>query len=303
MSLLLFSAVCFGGLALGRTTIAQSEPSAPAGEELTALLQRVHANMMANDKIAKQYASDETTHAVTLNQKGKKIWEYSAKYECAVVNGMPYNHMVEENGAPLSAKRLEAEQKRQDVLSELDIAHGFVIDIRNLSPQDAIRSTLPICCLADLFDNRVLRHEQINGRDNLVVESMPKANAYPSSPEEATALDWKETTWIDVLDLIPARYEVELLKDKDTLPKLLKGSKERRDFVRLEKIFDSKDRLSETVWLQSNLEGHFNMKCLWSRQFETWESTEYNYKRFKADMRLLENSMHEVPQQGKSKKQ
>jgi len=300
--LLLFCTVCFGRLALGQAAIAQSEPSAPAGKELTALLLRIQDNIVANDKLARQYASDETSHAVSLNQKGKKIWEFSAKYECANVGGKPYNHMVEENGAPLSIKKLEAEQKRQDTLSELDIGHGFVLDIRDIKPQDAIRSALPICCLAFMFDNRVLRHEQINGRDNLVIESVPKANASPSSPQEITALNWKETTWIDVVDLIPARYEVELLNDMDSLPKLLKGSKLRRNYFRLVKTIDTKESSSETVWLQTSSEGHFNGKVLWYRQFETWEATEYNFKRFKTDVHILENSIQEVPDHGTIRK-
>jgi hypothetical protein len=295
---LLLCAIWFAGLTLSRTVIAQEEPSTLIGENLTALLQRVHANVVANDELARQYASDETTHAISLNQKGKKIWEHSAKFECANIGGKPYNHMVEENGKPLDAKKLEAEQKRQDTLSELGLGQDFVIDVRNLNPRDAIRSALPICCLTAMFDNRVLKHEQINGRDNLVVESVPKANAIPSSPQERTALDWKETVWIDVHDLTPARYEVSLLNDKDSLPRLLKGSKFRRDFVRLERTSDSKDHSSETVWLLSCSEGHFNAKVAWYRQFETYESTEYNYKKFKADVRLLGNSVQEIPDNG-----
>ena len=301
LSHLLFCAACFGVLALDRAALAQSDPAAPAGDELTVLLQRVHANVEANDKLARQYASDEMTHTVSLNQKGKKIWEYSTKFECAIVGGLPYNHMVEENGKPLSTKKLEAEQKRQDVLSGLVHRNqDFVFDLRGTDPHDAIHSALPICCLSTMFDNRVLRHEQINGRDNLVVESVPKANAIPFTLDEKTALDWMETTWIDVNDLIPARYDVELLNDKSYL---LKGTKLRRDYFRLEKALDTKDRLSETVWLQSSSEGHFNLKFFWYRQFETWEDTSYNYKRFKGDVRILENSMQEVPQHGSSQKQ
>jgi hypothetical protein len=299
MSLLLCCAICICGLILSPVAIAQGEPTTLTGKDLAALLQRMHINIKANDELARHYASDETQHMVSLNQKGKKIWEYSTKYECANVGGKPYNHMIEENGMPLSAKRLEAEQKRQDILSDLVIGHGFVLDIRGLSPQDAIHSVLPICCLSTVFDNRVLRHEQINGRDNLVIESVPKANAIPFTLDEKTALDWKETTWIDVNDLIPARYEVELLNDKNYL---LKNSKLRRDFSRLEKALDPNDRSSETVWLQSREEGHFNLKFFWYRQFETYEDTSYNYKRFKADMHILENSLQEVPQQGVSQK-
>jgi hypothetical protein len=257
----------------------------------------MHEKVVANDELARQYASDEKTHAISWNQRGKKIWEYSARYECTNISGLPYNHMVEENGLPLSAKRLAAEQRRQNTLSKLGLGQDFVLDVRNLDPHAGIRSALPICCLATLFDNRVLRHEQINGRDNLVIESVPKRKATPSSQEERTAFDWKETTWIDAGDLIPARYEVELLHDKGPL---LKGSQFRRGFFRLEEASKTKDESSKTVWLQSDSGGHFNIKFYWYRQLETWEDTSYNFKKFKADAFFLDDSTREAAQKGPS---
>jgi hypothetical protein len=295
---MLFGVVWSGGLALSQTAVPQKETDALAGENLIALLHQMQTNLKANDILARQYASDEESHAISLNQKGKTVWELSEKFESTFVGGLPYHHMVEHNGKPLGAKKLASEQKRQDALSELGLVREFALDIRGLSPQDAIHSALPICCLATLFNNRVLGHEQINGRDNLVVESVPKANANPTSPEDKTALDWKETTWIDVGDLVPTRYEVELLNDKGSLPTLLKGSKERDNYFRLEKTFDTKDYSSETVWLHSSSEGHLNLKCLWQREFETWKDTEYNYRRFKADVRRLEGSEREITDQG-----
>jgi len=72
-----------------------------------------------------------------------------------------------------------------------------------------------------LFDNHVVRHETINGRDNLVIESVPKSGIGPSLTQEGTALDWKETTWVDVGYVMPTRIEAELLNDKGFL---LKGT-------------------------------------------------------------------------------
>jgi hypothetical protein len=295
---MLFGVVWWGGLNLGNAAIAQKEADLLIGDKLIALLEQMQTNLKANDELAQKYASDEESYAITLNQKGRTVWKESAKYECAFVGGLSYIHMVEKNGKPLDAKKLASEQKRSDALNQLGSERDFVFGINGLSAQDAIHSALPICCLTTLFNNRVLGHEQINGRDNLIVESVPKANAYPASTKDKTALDWKEITWIDVVDLMPARYEVELLNDKGSLPTLLKGSKERNDFFRLDKVFDTKNHSSETVWLLSSLEGHFNLKCLWQREFETWKDTEYNYRRFKADVRLLEGSEREITDQG-----
>jgi hypothetical protein len=285
---ILLCAVLSGGLALGRPASAQMNTPNPGGEDLAALLHRMHSNVVANDKLANQYACNDQTHTVTLGKNGKKIRDFTAKFEFAVIDGLPYVHKVDENGVPLSAKRMETEQKHQDALSQIRRGMDFAFDLRDGNPRDSVYSALPICCLATLFENRVLRHEQINGRDNLVIESVPKAYANPSSPDDRTALDWKETTWIDMDDLVPTRYDVELLNDKRFL---LKGSTERREFFRLEEAVDSAGHPARTVWLETYKEAHSILKFFWQLQSQTFEDTSYNYKKFSVDTRVLPNSV------------
>src|SRR5271157_1264297 len=175
-SLLLFCAVMWCGLTLNRAAIAQKEAAALTGEDLISLLQHMHANIVANDKLAQQYTCDDLVQESYFNKKGKKIREYSEKDESLFVGGLPYYHIVEENGKPLSAQLQVSVQKHEDALSKLGKEFDFVFDIREADPRYSFYSALPICCLATLFENRVLRHEQINGHDNLVVESVPKTN-------------------------------------------------------------------------------------------------------------------------------
>jgi hypothetical protein len=287
------------GLTINSSAIGQKEATALTGKDLAALLQRVHVNRVANGEIARQYASDDRTHTVAINKSGKTIQDKTEKVEVVIVGGLPYRHIVEENGKPLSTQKLISAQKHQDALSVLGQGFDFTFDLRDGNPRDSVYSALPICCLAALFENRLLRHEQINGRDNLVVESVPKANPAAVTPVERTALDWKETTWIDVEDLMPARYEIELLNDKSFL---LKGSKEQREFFKLEKYVDTKGVSTEKVWLLRSKEGHYNLKFLWQRQFLTFEDTSYNYKKFKVDTRIDSDSMREITNQKVSQK-
>jgi len=280
-----------GGFELGTQTGAQVDTPNPGNQDLSALLQRVHANVVANDELASQYVCNDRTHTVTLGKSGKKIRDFTAKFEFAVIDGLPYIHKVEENGVPLSARKMAAEQKHQDSLSPFRRGVDFVFDLRDGNPRDSVYSALPICCLATLFENRVLRHEQINGRDNLVIESVPNNNAKLSSPEERTALDWMETTWIDAEDMIPTRYDVELLNDKSFL---LKGSTERREFFRLEDSSDRTAHQPQAVWLESYKEDRSNMKFFGRLQFQTFEDASYNFKKFTAKMRVLPDSVEPI---------
>ncbi len=276
--LFLFCAVMCCCLTLSRAAFAQNEAAALTGDDLISLLQRMHANIEANDKLAQQYACDDLVKESYFNKKGKKLRDYSEKDESLFVGGLPYYRIVEENGKPLKAQQQVTVQKHLDALSEHGKGFDFAFDIRAADPRNSFYSALPICCLATLFENRVLRHEQINGRDNLVVESMPKDNPEASTPKDRTALDWKETTWIDVEDLMPTRYEVELLHDRSYM---LKGTTERREFLRMEGTSDSNNRSTGTVWLWHYTNGHYRLKGSRGPYFLTAKDTSYNFKKLR----------------------
>lgn len=293
----LFCGIWSVSLTLGEPMIAQSIPTLPAGEDLTVLLQRMHTNLVANEKVSQHYACDDLMHTVAVTKSGKKIRDYTEKFESVMINGSWYNRQVERNGVPLNARKMASTQKHLDAVHEIGRGRDYIFDIRDINPQDSFYSSLPFCCLATLFENRALRHEQIIGRDNLVVESIPKANPGIVSDDERTALDWKETTWIDMADLIPTRYEAELLNDKHFL---LKGTTQRRDYFRFE--WPQEGDPKETVWLENRMDGHLNIKFGRQLQFQTSEATSYNYKRFKADMRVLPDSVRESQGQDTNRK-
>jgi hypothetical protein len=151
--------------------------------------------------------------------------------------------------------------------------------------------------LTALFENHAARHETINGRDYLVIESVPKLDKDITNYEEPTALNWKETTWIDAEYLMPTRIEVELLKDNRFL---LKETKFQRSYLRLEEEeADEAGHPRRAVWLENYAEGRSILKFLWLLESETFEDTSYNFKRFDGKMRVLNDSMRVLDPQDK----
>jgi hypothetical protein len=270
-----------------------------ANRALIALLQRTQANFGANEILVHQFVSDDSTHQVVLNRDGKKISDRTEKVESVFSSGTWYFRVVERNGKPLSPEKQASLQRHQEAVSERARGFDFVFDLRDGNPRDSVYSALPICCLIELFENRLVRREQINGHDNVVIESVPKANPGWAAPEDRTALDWKETTWIDVGDLMPTRIEVELLNDRGFL---LKGSTEIREFIKMQFASDKDSRSTDSVWLEQTKKDHSILKFLWKTEIQDSEDTSYNFRRFKADMRVLANSMREVPNQPTSPK-
>jgi hypothetical protein len=267
---------------------AQSIDRSPA--ELQSLLERMHRNFLANGKLEAQYTSDELWHNLNFDKHGKKTVDESARYENMFVEGLRYRRKVESNGKPLKGKEAEQEQKRYD--KAVAERREMTIDEKRHLMHTSFHSSLPSFWLDKLFDNRVAGHEVIDGRDTLVVESTPRADVHPTADIEKSALDWKETTWIDVADAMPARFVAELLKDRGHIDK---GMTIRMEFQRIVEQPAAGEQREQSVWLARRSIGTFKGGMLWFSATGTTEQTYSDFKRFRVDMRLLEDTMQEVP--------
>jgi hypothetical protein len=237
---------------------------------------------------------------LNFDKNGKVTSDESVKFENVFVEGLPYRRKIEENGKPLSGKEAEAEEIRYEQAVE---------QRRNLSLEDKRRGlhltlhsyrTMPSCCLLTLFENRVVRHETLDGRDTVVVESVPKADAKPANANEKSALNWKQTSWIDVEDAMPVRYDAEKLNDDG---RTAKGETIRYDFVRLIDVPANKDHPESAVWLLRHVTSNFRFKMLWVSNTGTTEQTWSNFKKFHVDMRLLEDTVEETTDHEDSQEQ
>ena len=279
------------GITLLCAALACAAAAQNSSGDVAALLQRMQANQKANGKLEQQYTSDELWHNVNFGKKGKQTLDTSAKYENVFVEGLPYRKKVEENGKPLTGEAAEAEEKRYEKAVE---------ERRNMSLAQkrsffhlGFHTSLPICCLATLFDNRIAGHQMIDGRDTIVLESTPKPDAMPANDEEKSSLNWKETTWIDAADAMPARIEVESLKD---IGHFSRGMTNRLDFLRLAESPSPEGQPQPAVWLLKSVVSRFHFKLLWMGASGETDQTWSGFKKFHVDMRLLDDSIQEIPQ-------
>ncbi len=251
-------------------------------ENLNALFARMKAAQLANGKLSLQYTSEDLYHNQNFDKNGKTTLDESAKYENVFIEGLPYRKQVEKNGKPLEGKDAEKEEKRYEktVAERKKMTNAEKRGLLHWS----FHSSMPICCLATLFDNKILRHEMLDGRDTLVVYSTPKPNAQPANDEEKSSLDYKETTWIDVEDAMPAKIETELLRDKDHFKQ---GMILQVGYMRkVEAPVDGKGK-AQVVWLQSSSVAHFNYKMMMINLSGTTVDTWTNYKKFRVDVEIF----------------
>jgi hypothetical protein len=288
------------GLVLCSSAAAPAQTPDSYGKDLVALLTHMQANQSTNRKLAQQYTSDELWHNVNFDKNGKVTVDESAKFENVYVEELPYRRKVEANGKPLSGKEAAAEEKRYEQTVEQRRKMSLEDKRRGLHMSFHFSVSLPTCCLLTLFDNRMVRHETLDGRDTAVIESVPKANAKPAKANEKSALNWKQTTWIDVQDAMIARFEAEKLNEEGHVAK---GSIMRLDFIRLVDVPASTAKPESTVWLQRNYLAHVRVKMLWFIIPGTTEQTWSNFKKFHVDMRLLEGTVEETTDHEDSQEQ
>lgn len=277
-------------VALACTASAQTSTPSFSDKDLQSLLIRMQANQQANLLLQQQYTSDELWHNRNFDKNGKLTLDETAKYENIALEGLLYRRKVEQNGKPLSGKEVAAEQARYN--KAVAERRAMTPAQKRLSLHRSYNFSLPLAYLATLFDNRALRREQLNGRDTLVVESTPKADAKPANDAEKSSLDWKETTWIDIADAMPARFEAEQLVDKK---QFLKGLTIQMDDVRIVDAAGVNGASAKPIWLLNRTVARGQFKMMWIKVSYVTEQSWSNFKRFHVDMRLLDDTMQEVP--------
>jgi hypothetical protein len=273
-------------------TSAQTVP--PEGRDLNALLERMEQHSKVNGKLAEQYTSVMFWHNRNFDKSGKTTVDESAKYENVFVEGLPYSRKVEKNGKPLTGKDADWEQKRYD--KAVEERKKMSLEEKRHSLHVTFHFSLPISYLTTLFDNRALRRETIDGRETLVVESTPRADAKPQDKQAKTALDWKQTTWIDLQDEMPVRFIAEKLNDENHG---LKGTTIQFDYLRLVDKTAEGSTPEQPVWLEKEFKSKFRMKMFFINADGITEQSWSDFKKFHVDMRLLLDSVEEVEEEVK----
>jgi hypothetical protein len=266
----------------------------PEGRDLNALLERMEQHSKVNGKLAEQYTSVMFWHNRNFDKSGKTTVDESAKYENVFVEGLPYSRKVEKNGKPLTGKDADWEQKRYD--KAVEERKKMSLEEKRHSLHVTFHFSLPISYLTTLFDNRALRRETIDGRETLVVESTPRADAKPQDKQAKTALDWKQTTWIDLQDEMPVRFIAEKLNDENHG---LKGTTIQFDYLRLVDKTAEGSTPEQPVWLEKEFKSKFRMKMFFINADGITEQSWSDFKKFHVDMRLLLDSVEEVEEEVK----
>lgn len=182
-------------------------------DEANSLLKAATEKYKPNEAGKARFTYREVRHQTNYKPNGKKTFDGTSLYETIFLYDKEYQRLLEINGKPLEGKTLEAEQKRYE--EAVNRQNGLSLQQRAEQAHGRFANVnINFHKLLTLYDNRITRHEMIDGHECTVIESVPKSSA-PDAPQRHV------TIWIDEKNHEVAKVAFELLADEEGL---LKGS-------------------------------------------------------------------------------
>jgi hypothetical protein len=206
-----------------------------------------------------------------FDEHGRLLTDYSAKYDVIFVEGLPYRRLTQENRKPLDPQEAANEDRRYQ--RAFEERSRMSIDQKRDYLKRPWNVDVPLPQLVDLFSNRVIGNDKVDGRPAIVVESVPRTDAQPADEEQRRALHKQVKLWIDREDMIVSRIEATLVSDDASMRK---GTRARIEFLR-----------KDGVYLPAASDVQF--EAMNGAQVVKGETQEQNqdFHRFHVDVRLL----------------
>lgn len=151
---------------------------------------------------ATHYASTSDFQSDTYDAKDKRIGRFTDYGEFVALNGEAYERSAVVNGKKLSPSELEADRQS---FKKQALAHAANVEA-GLTPRGGNLSDV----LTSAYQNRIVGHESIDGRDCIVLESMPAVAI--TNPSGQRGLRF----WIDAVNLNVLRSTSQILADYDS---------------------------------------------------------------------------------------
>jgi hypothetical protein len=267
-------------LVLVATPAAQDQPL-PDYETFAA---QVRMHLATDEERQSGYMFLERRVEQKVDASGKLKDEAVKVFE--VFPGLPgesrYRRLIEENGRPLSADKLE----KQDREHQKDV-EAYVRSLTDISKSQKAKRELEMerrkyaAAVDDLFriyDIQMVRRETVEGHDTIFATLTPKAGVRPQTDDGKIMRHFKARAWISESDYELVRAEIEAVDDLSfglgLLARVHKGTVatyERR-------------KVDEETWLPKQVTWTASARVLLVRRLRLRGVAEFsNYRKFTVD--------------------
>jgi hypothetical protein len=252
-------------------------------EQMQQLFRVVADKDIENDKRRRNYTYVERDEEHKLDGKGGVKSTESETFEVMEIYGRQMRRRIAKDDQPLSGKEAAKEEekiqkKMQERKNETE-AERKKREEQEEKEQEENRKWVRE--VADAYNFRLVGSEQIEGRDNWVIEGEPRPGYRPQMKDAKYLPDFRGRVWIDKKELQLTKMDVECI---DTLSiglivaRLHKGSR----------LVVEQTRINDEVWLPKHEAVKLSVRVALFKNLNIDEDDTYrDYKKFRTSAKIV----------------
>lgn len=189
-----------------------------AGPDCVAILRQSVAAEQANRAKARNFSYQEHQVQRELDARGNEKDRVTKTWDVIPLEGSTYRKLVLKNDRPLPEKEQKKEDERlrkETARRRAESAEERRKRLFNLSYSFRI----PYPRMADIYDLKCVREDMQDGHGVYVIEGVPKPDFVPGTPDEKEALNFRTAVWIEKQELVPIRFDLEVIGDHSRMKK------------------------------------------------------------------------------------
>jgi len=238
---------------------------------------------LQNDKKLRDYIYTERDEEHKLDGKGKVKSTESETFEIVEIYGKQVQRRIAKNDQPLSAKDAAKEEEKIQKMIEKrkNESEGDRKKREKQEAKEQEEGRQWVREVADAFNFRLVGSEQIEGRDNWVIQGEPRPG-FQSHLKYANHLsDFHGRVWIDKEDLQFVKMDVECIKTASWglfVARIHKGSR----------FIVEQTRVNDEVWLPKHVAVKVDVRVALLKNFNVNEDVTYrDYKKFRTSAKIV----------------
>jgi len=272
--------------ATGSSFAAPGDTSAAAAlsqDQIRDLIRRTADNDIQNDKKQRDYTYVERQEMRKLDGKGQVKSTEIETSDVLNIYGEQVQKLVAKNDKPLSDKDARKEDEKIQKLIDKRKDESDSDREKRLKKEEKDREEERqfVREVADAYNFKFVGIEQLNGRDNYVIDADPKPGYKPVHKEASILPKTRFRVWIDKDDTQMKKIDVQII---DTisfglfLARLHKGSR----------VIIENTRVNDEVWLQQHAAVKVDARLALLKDYNIEvDVTDRDYKKFRTETKIV----------------
>ena len=264
------------------TQAATSPANSLSQDQIREIIRKSAENDMENDKKLRNYTYVERQEEKHLDAKGQVKSTESKTYDVMEIYGEPVQKLIAKDDKPLSEKETKKEdEKIQKVIDKRENESTSDREKRlKKEEKDREDSRQFIREVADAYNFTFVGMESIDGRENYVIDGVPKPGYAPKLKDARILPKFRFRAWIDKDDTEMKKLDVLCIDTVSFglfLARLHKGTR----------VVVEQTRVNNEVWLPEHVAANVDVRLALLKELNVdVDVTDRDYKKFTSDTKI-----------------